>query len=81
MTNDTTLEQAIEFLSHDLRFQRIVTEFASRRESAISALSDYKTDTEMRKSAAEVTVYTEILDLFNLPLGTPIPKPDSNGND
>lgn len=76
MNDRITLKESIDFLSHDLRFREVLKEFVGRRESAIIALSNYKTDTELRKYAAEVTVFTEILDMFGVPTGAPVPKPE-----
>lgn len=76
MSNTETLKECIDFLSHDRRFQVILGEIVAKRESAIGALGDYETDSQLRKASAEVTVFTEILDMFGVPTGTPVPKPE-----
>ena len=70
--NPPTLEEAIAYLTRSDHFRVILTEFVERRESAIKDLGGYETDTILRKRAAEVTVYTEILDLFQVATGEPI---------
>lgn len=50
----------------------ILTELVQRRESAIKDMAEYENDTVLRKKAAEVTVFTELLDLFQVATGSPI---------
>lgn len=70
----TELDKALEWARADTRFGVILGHIASIREESISALGNYETDAAMRKAAAEVTVWTEVLDLFGVPMGTPIQK-------
>jgi hypothetical protein len=65
----TPLQDAIDYLRCDDRFKLIITDLVERREHAISGLALYKDDTELRKRAAEITVYTEFLDTFGVPVG------------
>lgn len=65
----TPLQDAIEFLRHDDRFKLILTDLVERREHAISRLGNYSTDVELRKAAAEISVHTDILDMFGVPIG------------
>jgi hypothetical protein len=69
MNQDDEFTRAIDFLRHDRRFQSVLTRVVTWREDSISRLGTYKDDSELRKSAAEVTVYTEFLDMFGVPSG------------
>lgn len=66
------LEEALEWARADTRFGVIIGHLVSLRESSMKDLGDYETDAELRKAAAEVTVWTEVLDLFGVPMGSPI---------
>jgi hypothetical protein len=70
--NPPSLEDSIAWMIRSDHGKVILTEFVQRRESAIKDLAEYETDTELRKKAAEVTVYTEFLDLFQVATGEPI---------
>jgi len=65
----TTLEEAVAYLRSDERFQSVLTDLVEKREHSIAGLGVYKTETELKKLAAEVTVYTEFLDMFGVPMG------------
>lgn len=70
--NPPTLEEAIAWMIRSDYGKVILTEFVQRRESAIKDLGEYETLTILRKRAAEVAIYTEILDLFQVATGEPI---------
>lgn len=76
MNASDTLKESIEFLRHDRRFQEVLGEIVAMRETAIIEFGEYTTITGLRKAAAEVTVFTDILNLFGVPTGTPVPKPE-----
>jgi hypothetical protein len=69
MTSDDEFDKAVDFLRHDRRFQLILTRVVTWREDSIRDLGGYDTDVQLRKAAAEVSVYTEFLDLFDVPAG------------
>ena len=69
-----TFEQAVENLRYNEYFQVVLGDLVERREAAIKELGDYKDDSGLRKAAAEITVFTELLDAFGLPTGSPIPQ-------
>jgi len=71
--NPPTFEKAVENLRYNEFFQVVLTDLVERRESAIKELADYKDDSSLRKAAAEITVFTELLDAFGLPTGSPLP--------
>lgn len=68
-----SFEKAVENLRFNEYFQIVLTDLVERRETAIKELGDYKDDSSLRKAAAEITVFTELLDAFGLPTGSPIP--------
>jgi hypothetical protein len=70
--NPPTLEEAIAWIIRSDHGKVILTEFVQRRESAIKDLGDYESETILKKKAAEVTVYTELLDLFQVATGEPV---------
>jgi len=70
-------QEAVEFLSGDKRFHIILGDLVERRERAITKLGTYTTDCELRKTAAEVNALTDLLDLFQVPTGTPVPPPSA----
>lgn len=72
----TDIEKAIEFLANDQRFQLVLGHIVSMRETAIGALATYKTTDELAKAAAEVTVWSDVLDLFGVPMGSPMASPE-----
>ena len=73
MSKKSEFEEAIEYLRGDHRFLVLLTHLAGMRESAITELGDYETEAALRKSAAKVAVYTEILDMFAVPMGQAMP--------
>lgn len=72
----TDLDKAIEFLANDQRFQLVLGHIVSMREKSIDTLATYKTADELAKAAAEVTVWSDVLDLFGVPMGSPMAKAD-----
>lgn len=75
--NPPSLEDAVKHLRHSDHFQTILAEIVRRREESIKDLAGYETDVELRKHAAKITVYTELLDDFEVPMGTPLAEPES----
>lgn len=71
--NPPTFDQAVANLRFNEHFQVVLGDLVERRESAIKDLGSYKDDSGLRKAAAEITVFTELLDAFGLPTGSPIP--------
>lgn len=71
--NQLKLEDAVLHLRGNDWFQVVLAEMVKRREDSIKDLADYKDDTELRKHAAKITVYTELLDDFEVPMGSPMP--------
>lgn len=57
-----TFADAVKRLWHNEHFQAIYTELIARREHAMAALGNYESDTVLRKTAAEVSVLTDLLD-------------------
>lgn len=70
--NPPTFEQSIAVLAHNDYFKAVVFDLLERRESAIKELSAYKDDSGLRKAAAEVTVFTDLLDAYGVPVGVPV---------
>jgi hypothetical protein len=70
--NPPTFEQSIKVLAHNDYFKAVVFDLLERRESAIKELSTYKDDSGLRKAAAEVTVFTDLLDAYGVPVGVPV---------
>lgn len=70
--NPPTLEQSLKELAFNDYFKVVILDLVERREQAIKDLSAYKDDSALRKSAAEVTVYTDILDLYGVATGVPV---------
>jgi hypothetical protein len=70
--NPPTFEQAVKELAFNDYFKAVVLDLVERRESAIKELGVYKDDSGLRKAAAEVTVYTELLDAYGIPVGVPV---------
>lgn len=70
--NPPSLEDAIAWFVRTDQGMVILTELVQRRESAIKDMAEYENDTVLRKKAAEVTVFTELLDLFQVATGSPI---------
>jgi len=66
-------EEAVAYLRTNDRFLVLLTHLAGMRESAITELDGYETDTQLRKAAARVGVYTELLDMFAVPMGQAVP--------
>ena len=73
MTKKSEFEEAVDYLRSNDRFLVLLTHLAGMRESAITELGDYETDAQLRKAAARVGVYTEILDMFAVPMGQAVP--------
>lgn len=69
-----SLDDAINNLQFNDHFRIVLGELVNRREQAIKDLRDYETDVSLRKHAARIDIYTELLDDFAVPTGTPIPK-------
>ena len=67
-----TLEQALKELAFNDYFKVVILDLVERREQAIKDLSGYKDDSGLRKSAAEVTVFTDLLDAYGVPVGVPV---------
>lgn len=67
-----TLEQALKELAFNDYFKVVILDLVERREQSIKDLSSYKDDSGLRKSAAEVTVFTDLLDLYGVPTGVPV---------
>lgn len=67
---NSELEKSILILRQNDHFCRVMNFIAEGREHRISQLGTYKDDCGMRKAAAEITAYTELLDLFGVPTGT-----------
>lgn len=67
-----TLEQALKELTFNDYFKVVILDLVERRELAIKDLSGYKDDSALRKAAAEVTVFTDLLDLYGVPTGVPV---------
>jgi len=66
------LEQALKELTFNDYFKVVILDLVERREQSIKDLSAYKDDSGLRKSAAEVTVFTDLLDLYGVPVGVPV---------
>lgn len=77
MSEKDPFQEAVEFLSGDKRFHIILGDLVEKRERAITKLGTYTTDCELRKTAADVNAITELLDLFQVPTGTPVPPPSA----
>lgn len=74
--NPPKLEDAVKNLQHNDYFQVVLSEFVQRRENSIKDLADCESAAALRKHAAKITVYTELLDEFDVPMGTPMPVKD-----
>lgn len=62
-----TFNDAVDRLRDNDWFRIIIMELVTRRETTIKDMADYTTDVELRKQAAKITVFTELLDDFEGP--------------
>jgi len=67
-----TFEKAVKELAFNDYFKAVVLDLVERREAAIKELGAYKDDSGLRKAAAEVTVFTDLLDAYQVPIGVPV---------
>lgn len=73
--NPPSLEDSLKFLQRTDHFAVVVTELVTMRENAIRDAGEADTEFKERKAVSKITVYTEILDMFDVPTGTAAPTP------
>lgn len=62
-------KDALDALRSNPNFDALVTEIVSRRETAIGGLGNYESEVALKKTAAEITVWTDLLDEWGVPVG------------
>lgn len=62
-------QDALKALCGNPNFDALATELVNRRETAIRELGSYESETALKKAAAEIAAWTDLLDEWGVPVG------------